>query len=1443
MSAIGDKIVNIGRKFEASVFAQKVEEFITNKMIVGIYLNDNRLGSTDDIAFELKGNKLYCIQAKGADPGRLNVVRLQDFFYEEKKGKIDEYKDSLFKKLYKSYKKIINEFPNHNIKIIYASSKYPNQNKQSREIPRFKNENDTVSISFLQFITEYWRPFKDGECEKDTFLEPGILNEWFKKFRNHLNISDEDLLDFFDHFEFEFEIKFYEKRSQFEKHRLEKYYEWFKRAKEEKEGFIPLETFLREIGLEHPILQHDFPVDESSYIMNIELGSTIKSEIEQLDSGYIFISGGPGLGKSSFTQMELIEDNFKNFILFKYLCFRDDRTYTHLTRGETKVFFDDLRRQFSNCLNKFYTEEDFFIRYLTDLSEYSQTKNKKVLIIIDGVDHISRRQNVRESLLTKLPEPQQIPDQIVFMVIGQFFDDIPWFNRNPQIVLEIKPFDLQKVRNFLKNKYRQDINQSITEALIEKTQGNPLFLNFICEQLPNLEDLQIQIECGLTNFPNFHKSFYEVYKDYWELFSLAEPNYLEIAGLLSHINSPIDINYLIHIEYSDINLLNNFLSKFHFFFIHSENLYLFKYNSFKDFLFQKACYINDIFYNQRSDSYYKDLIRKIENYGLDGLFDWNYLYYLNKIGMTEKYSMIDRLYFLNQFNNLRPIHDILEDINLIIEFYMNLNDYFKVFEFVIIKLEFENRLISITESYNFLDKLLECFYPENFKNNKIVYSILNSKNLDVNYKVNIIYEFARRNYRLEALSVIFKDFIQNNTHFFSKRSIYGDLRENFSKVIEILFIFKHDVPSIFNIYRLDVKNFLERHYKKEYFVIREYIYSIFLFGLKLIEMRDFNNLNLVYNHLEEIIINGKWKIYAFRKQEIRNQSKSLIWSGHGDIYSFNPFDAILILKIQNSKLNGGHIFHHFMNDYPYYRALITGPPEVEKSILKEPIIDVIQHENAIKKIIERISFYQQISRERENLNINEELLKELVDFSNSKEKEFQWELLFKDIALAKLQTEEVEDLKLIINRILTLLNYKTGTYAYPLPPRWVYYFNEIITVIILELKDLSELQNWFLDNLLERFKINSEAYSSLFNQIHLLNKIVEIFDPTIIQKNKIKEYIELRKENLSNYYNLWTDLEYFETLLNLLLLLNEELDFQVYIVMLKSFFEKLTFRIGPRKDYQILPFTYFFIELFSYFQPDEIKPQINWLISVIHFLENYTEKNGLNEVKYRFKKYFKAKMPDFANRLYLPDFNSQTSQQRPKIDESNFITLKQYAESPEELNKKVNELYSEISKEHHWYKIEDIFYYLYKNGVSYEQFLILFNYYASNGPQPYLSFGSSGTRGFLRFFGKITIKNNTLGNEKEEILKKIELAQLYPPGHPYALEIDLRPLYKVNKDIAFEWGWKHLKVKLKKNIVYHEFAVASNWLIYTFLPKITETNYRSFWNFSFSYLKDLFDFL
>lgn len=65
-----------------------------------------------------------------------------------------------------------------------------------------------------------------------------------------------------------------------------------------------MEAFLREIGLEPLELQHDFPVDETSYITNTELISNIKSEIEQLDNGYIFISGGPGIGKSSFTQMD-----------------------------------------------------------------------------------------------------------------------------------------------------------------------------------------------------------------------------------------------------------------------------------------------------------------------------------------------------------------------------------------------------------------------------------------------------------------------------------------------------------------------------------------------------------------------------------------------------------------------------------------------------------------------------------------------------------------------------------------------------------------------------------------------------------------------------------------------------------------------------------------------------------------------------------------------------------------------------------------------------------------------------------------------------------------------------------------------------------------------------------------------------------------------------------
>lgn len=81
-----------------------------------------------------------------------------------------------------------------------------------------------------------------------------------------------------------------------------------------------------------------------------------------------------------------------------------------------------------------------------------------------------------------------------------------------------------------------------------------------------------------------------------------------------------------------------------------------------------------------------------------------------------------------------------------------------------------------------------------------------------------------------------------------------------------------------------------------------------------------------------------------------------------------------------------------------------------------------------------------------------------------------------------------------------------------------------------------------------------------------------------IQRDKIAEYIELKKEQLTNFYDLWNDLDYFDNLINIIILLKEKINFQEYLERLKSFFEKLTFRIGPRKDYQFLPFTHFFIE-------------------------------------------------------------------------------------------------------------------------------------------------------------------------------------------------------------------------------------------------------------------------
>lgn len=60
--------------------------------------------------------------------------------------------------------------------------------------------------------------------------------------------------------------------------------------------------------------------------------------------------------------------------------------------------FEDLQKHFNNELNKLSREEE------------------KVIIIVDGLDHIEREQDVSKSLIGILPLPDSVPENVYFLL-------------------------------------------------------------------------------------------------------------------------------------------------------------------------------------------------------------------------------------------------------------------------------------------------------------------------------------------------------------------------------------------------------------------------------------------------------------------------------------------------------------------------------------------------------------------------------------------------------------------------------------------------------------------------------------------------------------------------------------------------------------------------------------------------------------------------------------------------------------------------------------------------------------------------------------------------------------------------------------------------------------------------------------------------------------------
>lgn len=514
-----------GFYYQNNIAALKVIECLFfNSDIRQIRLENYDKGNHIDDIIIYRQDKIDYYQVKWSEDGD-NSYSLYNLLKSEvnKDGKVT--KKSLFKQLAEGYLSAKQNSDNFSI-TLFTTKRESNQKRPS----------EGINHSLSEIRTNIFEPLKRSDIRYDVLPNYKDYKETIEKIRQECSLDEDGFDQFIKNLEFKFRqeptehiqqaLKFKLETLGIETSLLEKLLNGVVKWSISGES-ITKDVVLNELGITDRFedkLSHYFKVvDEEHYVPNQSFFEQLEKGLTELEGGYIFIEGLPGIGKS--TALIKFKENNRNITL-AYYCFIPD----------AKNDFGELRHQSyyflkSLCITieKNFPEVDLPNKYSEQYEEklYSYIEalsrlKKKIIFIVDGLDHVHRDTTLREkSLLNNIKG--NLPENTYFILSSQYEAVLSPSVKNqidadPRRHIKVPPFNQSEIKQYLENK---GINVSDLLDKIERTSGGiPLYLHYISELLMKVDERDY--EKVLQDLPNLIDGKINSYHEY--LFQKIENN-------------------------------------------------------------------------------------------------------------------------------------------------------------------------------------------------------------------------------------------------------------------------------------------------------------------------------------------------------------------------------------------------------------------------------------------------------------------------------------------------------------------------------------------------------------------------------------------------------------------------------------------------------------------------------------------------------------------------------------------------------------------------------------------------------------------------------------------------------------------------------------------------------------------------------------------------------
>lgn len=694
MKTSGEVAAIFGYNRQYDVFATEIYNSLLNNELEWVEFAGLASGKLDDVLIGCK-DEIKAYQVKDIS-GNLSYQKL-----------IFSDTESILLGCYKGWKQLSEAYPNKLISAKYISNEKPSQNDK---ITKFQG---SIKPSFSEFLASFWNPLRDGDLTHEAI--PEVWFDVFNELQHELNANSTNLVAFIKSFEFVLNNDFnysqkaesnYQRNLDIEK--ISKHI--FRTIGTHGSTKFDKAQFLKEFGLlsrYETHFRHSFFVDEDHYQPIVETITKLTSVIDKTHNGYIAIIGNAGSGKSTLLT-KWIKDR-KEKVLRYYAYVNKEMNGEAGYRGEAEIFLKDLLIQIRE--NRFSPQENLPSATIPDLQkelhrelQKLQHEQRKVFILVDGLDHIEREQKVNKSLIDILPSPDQVPENIYFILGSRTTKNLDNLPERIKLSLEkddrtivIDPLSLIQTSNLIES-HKITLDQRQLKRLHYNTKGHPLFLRYTIEELSkvNIEDYN-----SLIDAKSFQGDIYEEYKIFWNINKL-EDSFIEVLGILSRFRYSYVDTSLLQIFVRNRKEWNKIEQLSEHFFYKKGNVWQFFHNSFKEFLKNETS--KNYVTNEHDVSIEIEFHKKIFEVAKDSNSDykWNILYHLFHAQEYEKLSDIATLeFFRNQWFEFRNHSYIFDDIRITSKTSYLLNDPRQLFVCALAYFELDQRNNNFSLSNNY----------------------------------------------------------------------------------------------------------------------------------------------------------------------------------------------------------------------------------------------------------------------------------------------------------------------------------------------------------------------------------------------------------------------------------------------------------------------------------------------------------------------------------------------------------------------------------------------------------------------------------------------------------------------------------------------------------------------------------------------------------------------